>query len=149
VTLISVRAEYDATPERVWSVIEPIESHVDWMADAELIRFVTDQTRGVGTRFECVTAIGPIKLTDRMVVTEWVPGRLMGVRHDGVVTGTGAFTITPIDGGSRALLEWDEELHFPWWLGGRLGAAIGGPAVIRRIWVANLARLRRLVEPAP
>jgi hypothetical protein len=147
--VISVSAEYDATPERLWSVIEPIESHVEWMADAELIRFVTGQTRGVGTRFECVTVIGPIRLTDRMEITEWVPGRLMGVRHDGVVTGTGAFTITAIDGGRRSLLEWDEELHFPWWLGGRLGARIGGPAVIRRIWVGNLARLRRLVEPAP
>ena len=147
--MISVSAEYDAPPERVWSVIEPIESHVEWMADAEIIRFVTDKTRGVGTRFECVTVIGPIRLTDRMEITEWVPGRSMGVRHDGVVTGTGTFTITPLDDGRRSRLAWDEELRFPWWLGGPVGARIGGQVVIRRIWTGNLERLRRLVEPAP
>ena len=59
------------------------------MADAESIRFLTEQTRGVGTRFECVTKVGPIRLTDRMEITEWEPGRSMGVRHDGLVTGTG------------------------------------------------------------
>ena len=94
VTRVSVSAEYDVSPEQLWTAIEPIESHVEWMADAEVIRFVTGQTRGVGTRFECVTAVGPIRLTDRMEVTEWDPGRAMGVRHDGLVTGTGRFTIT-------------------------------------------------------
>ena len=48
-----------APPAEVWRVLEPIDSHVDWMADAEMIRFVTEQTRGVGTRFECVTRVGP------------------------------------------------------------------------------------------
>ena len=84
-----------------------------------------------------------------MEITEWVPGRSMGVRHDGVVTGTGTFTITPLDRGRRSRLTWDEDLRFPWWLGGPVGARIGGQAVIRRIWAGNLARLRRLVESAP
>ena len=96
------------------------------MADAEIIRFMTDQTRGVGTRFECVTAVGPIRLTDRMEITEWEPERSMGVRHDGLVTGTGTFTIAPLDGGRRSRLAWDEELTFPWWLGGRIGARSAG-----------------------
>ena len=33
---------------RCGRILEPIERHVDWMADAETIRFVTEQTRGVG-----------------------------------------------------------------------------------------------------
>ena len=52
------------------------------MADAEVIRFLTEQTAGVGTRFECVTKVGPIRLTDEMEITEWEPGRAMGVRHE-------------------------------------------------------------------
>ena len=146
-TRISVSAEYDASPQEVWRAIEPIESHADWMADAEVIRFVTDQTRGVGTRFECVTVVGPVRLTDRMEVTEWEPGRSMGVRHDGIVTGTGTFTITPLDDGRRSRLAWDEELRFPWWLGGPVGAPIGG-AVLRRIWAGNLRRLERRLPPS-
>ncbi len=49
---IAVSVEIDATPAAVWAVVEPIERHVDWMADAETIRFCGEQTRGVGTRFE-------------------------------------------------------------------------------------------------
>ena len=88
--------------DSVWTVLEPIESHVDWMADAE-VDPLRDRARprGVGTRFECVTAVGPIRLTDRMEITEWEPGRAMGVRHDGLVTGTGRFSSTPLDGGRR------------------------------------------------
>ncbi len=106
VSLISVGADYEASPAEVWQVLEPIESHVDWMADAELIRFVGEQTRGVGTRFECVTRVGPIRLTDRMEITEWEPERAMGVRHDGLVTGTGRFTLEPLDDGRRTRFTW-------------------------------------------
>ena len=148
-SLISVGAYYEAPPAEVWKVLEPIESHVDWMADAELIRFVGDQTRGVGTRFECVTRVGPIRLTDRMEVTEWEPERAMGVRHEGLVAGTGRFTLEPLDGARRTRFTWQETLTFPWWLGGPVGARIGGQAVLRRIWRGNLERLRTLVERRP
>ncbi len=147
-TRIVVSTEYDADVDTVWSVLEPVDRHIDWMADAETIRFQGVQMRGVGTSFDCVTKIGPIRLTDRMVVTEWEPAAAMGVRHEGVVTGTGRFTLTPIGGGRRTRFTWQEELTFPWWLGGRLGSSIGGPTVMRRIWRGNLNRLRPLVERA-
>ncbi len=148
-TRIDVRADYDAPPDAVWRALEPIESHIEWMADAEVIRFTTEQTRGVGTRFDCLTAVGPVRLTDRMEITEWVPGVAMGVRHVGVVTGTGRFLLSPLDGGRRTQVRWDEELRFPWWLGGPVGAAFGGRAVLGRIWKGNLERLRSRVERAP
>lgn len=146
---IRVSAYYEAPPAEVWRVLEPIESHVDWMADAERIRFVTEQTRGVGTRFECVTRVGPIHLTDRMEITEWEPARAMGVRHEGLVTGTGRFTLEPLDDARRTRFTWEEDLTFPWWLGGRLGERVGGQHVMRRIWRGNLERLRTLVERRP
>ena len=145
-TRIRVTADYAAPPDVVWAVVEHVDTHVDWMADAETIRFLTAQTSGVGTSFECVTRIGPVRLTDRMEITEWEPGRAMGVRHDGVVTGAGRFTIEPLDDGRRSRFAWEEELRVPWWLGGRVGSAIGGPAVLQRIWQGNLRRLRPLVE---
>ena len=57
----------------MWRVLEPIERHVDWMADAESIRFVGEQTRASARGFTCVTAIGPMRLNDRMEITEWEP----------------------------------------------------------------------------
>lgn len=137
----------DAPPAVVWSVVEPVERHVDWMADATAIRFQGTQTRGVGTRFVCDTKVGPLKLADLMEITSWVPEREMGVTHRGIVTGTGRFTLTPAaDGGT--LFAWEETLRFPWYLGARLGEIVGGQIVLKAIWRRNLKALKRLVEAA-
>ena len=145
---IEVGIDLEASPQHVWKVVEPVERHVDWMADAVAIRFVNDQTRGVGTTFLCDTKVGPIKLTDRMEITEWIPEKVMGVRHVGVVTGTGRFTLTPIASGTRTRFVWAEELKFPWWLGGRLGELVGGKLVMGLIWKRNLRELKKIVESA-
>ena len=158
---IRVAVEIDATPAQVWEIVEPVDRHVDWMHDAVAIRFTSDQTRGVGTEFLCDTKVGPIKLVDRMEITEWVPREVMGVRHIGLVTGNGRFTLEPIDpsphGPSphtpsrqgparRTRFVWEETLVFPWWLGGPIGAFIGGKLVLQAIWKRNLRGLKRLVE---
>ena len=143
---IVVGIEIDATPARVWEVVEPVEHHVDWMHDAVAIRFTGEQTRGVGTEFLCDTKVGPFSLVDRMEITEWVPGEVMGVRHTGLVTGVGRFTLEPIDLGRRTRFTWAEDLTFPWWMGGPLGAWVGGKVALGPIWRRNLKNLRRIVE---
>lgn len=142
---IRVSVEIDAPVQTVWDVVEPVERHVDWMADAVAIRFIGSQTRGVGTEFFCDTKVGPIKLVDKMTITAWEPGRVMGVRHTGVVTGTGEFTLEPTPSGG-ALFTWTEKLVFPWWLGGPVGALVGGQVVMKAIWRRNLRVLKKLVE---
>lgn len=144
---IKVSIDLDAGPEKVWAIVEPIERHVDWMADAVAIRFQTEQTRGVGTRFFCDTKVGPIKLVDEMTITAWEPGRVMGVTHTGVVTGTGQFTLEELPG-QRTRFTWTESLVFPWWLGGPLGALVGGQVVMKAIWRRNLRKLKAIVDAA-
>jgi hypothetical protein len=146
VSRLGVAIEIAATPQQVWDVVERVEDHVEWMLDAVAIRFQTDQHRGVGTSFHCDTRVGPIKLVDRMEITEWEAGSVMGVHHVGVVTGTGRFTLTPIDLGRRTRFGWDESLHFPWWLGGEVGSLIVGRVVLRAIWTRNLRNLKAIVE---
>ncbi len=90
---LRVAIDISATPAQVWDAVEPVEDHVEWMHDAVAIRFQTDQHRGVGTAFLCDTKVGPFELVDSMEITEWEPGVTMGVRHVGVVTGTGRFTL--------------------------------------------------------
>jgi uncharacterized protein YndB with AHSA1/START domain len=143
---IVVSVDIDATPERVWEVVEPIERHVDWMHDAVAIRFTTERTRGTGTEFLCDTKVGPFKLVDRMEITEWEAGRVMGVRHTGLVTGSGRFTLEPIDLGRRTRFTWAEDLVFPWWMGGPIGAWVGGKIALGPIWRRNLRNLRAIVE---
>ena len=146
---MSIRVSIDiaAPVQKVWDIVEPIERHIDWMADAVAIRFQTEQTRGTGTTFFCDTKVGPIKLVDVMTITAWEPGKVMGVTHTGVVTGTGEFTLEAIDA-SNTRFTWTEKLIFPWWLGGPLGAFVGGQIVMKAIWRRNLRKLKKLVEAA-
>ena len=146
---ITVATTIDASPAEVWAAVEDVASHVEWMADAEAIRFTSDRTSGVGTTFECDTRVGPLRLTDHMEITRWEPRRTMGVRHVGLVTGEGEFTLAPA--GSRfrrrraTRFEWSERLAFPWWMGGPGGGVVGG-RVMRLIWKQNLRRLKAIVE---
>jgi hypothetical protein len=132
------------SPTEVWSTLEDIESHTEWMADAVAITFRSEHRRGVGTEFECLTRIGPFRTTDVLRVTEWEPAAAMGIDHHGVVTGHGRFTLLPVGPGLTAR-GWREELRYPWWLGGPLGERLSRPVLVH-VWRANLARLREACE---
>lgn len=148
---LTVSTELAATPEEVWQDISDIGSHVEWMHDAAAIRFTSDSDSGVGTTFECDTRVGPFRLTDRMEITSWVPAKEMGVRHSGIVTGSGVFTLRPTRDAMRAPEEasttfvWRERLSFPWYLGGPIGAAVARP-VLRLVWKKNLSNLAARFE---
>jgi len=127
----------------VWRAVRDIGSHVRWMHDAETIRITSSRATGLGTTFECATKVGPFRLSDSMEVVEWNERRTIGIRHTGLVRGTGRFTLRLRPGGT--LFTWEERLHFPWWMGGVVGSIVSKP-VLRSIWKRNLATLKQLVE---
>lgn len=137
---VAVQIEIDAPPEAVWADVARVDAHVEWMRDARSIRFASDCTSGKGTRFVCDTRIGPFRISDAMEITSWVPGREIGVRHTGAVSGNGRFTLEPLGNGERTLFRWTETLSFPWWLGGPLGARIGAK-LLGAVWRRNLLAL--------
>ena len=134
-----------APPDAVWHAIERIETHTEWMRDAERITFRSQQRTDVGAEFDCLTRVGPLRTTDRFVVTAWNPGTLMGIEHRGAVTGVGEFRLRPLAGGDATDFCWEEHLTFPWWLGSRPGEQFARP-VLRRLWEQNLRRLKAKVE---
>ena len=127
-----------------WDALADLASHVEWMADADTITFTSEQHRGVGTTFECLTKVGPLTTRDRMTVTDWVDEARMAVAHTGIVTGTGVFELAT-HGPDSTLVAWTEDLRFPWYLGGTIGSFVAKP-VLRRIWRGNLRRFAYHVE---
>lgn len=140
---VRVSITLPAPPEVVWAALDDISTHTRWMADAEWIRFTSDQHQGVGTTFDCGTKVGPFRMTDRMEITEWQPGRIMGVRHVGLVTGSGRFTLDAA-GDDLTRFTWEERLQFPLWMGGSVGAFLARP-VFHAIWTRNLRRLQAMI----
>jgi hypothetical protein len=134
----------DAPQAHVWEIVEVIEHHTDWMTDAERITFTTPSTRGIGTTFDCLTRVGPLRLNDHMKVIEWEQGSSIGIEHRGIVTGAGRFTLATKRHGKTQFC-WSERLRFPWWMGGVVGERVAKP-VFRRLWRGNLARLKAIVE---
>jgi hypothetical protein len=134
----------DAPPKAVWAAIDDVGTHVEWMDDAVAIRFTSRRRDGVGATFECDTKVGPFRLTDRMAITEWKPGKVMGVRHEGIVKGTGQFTLRRRRG-RRTRFTWAEHLVVPWWMGGPVGGFTTS-LVLRRVWRGNLRHLKEIVE---
>jgi hypothetical protein len=143
---VTISIEIPTTPDVVWAELEKVEEHVEWMADAVAITFDTEQRRGVGTSFACKTKIGPLTTTDHMTIIEWEDGALMGVTHRGAVTGTGRFSLEA-SGSSATTVTWNEQLEFPWWMGGVIGGKIAAP-IFRWIWNRNLSRLNDRVMRA-
>ena len=143
-TRLRVAITIDAPPRVVWRAVSDIPSHVNWMRDAEAIRFTSARRSGVGTTFDCDTRVGPFHTVDKMEVVEWRPGRVLGVRHRGAVRGEGRFTIRRRRRG-RTLFVWTERLTFPLWLGGPVGSFVARP-ILRAIWRSNLRAFKTLVE---
>ena len=136
---IAITTTINAPVAVVWDDIAELGSHVEWMADAESIDFLTESHQGVGTRMEVLTKVGPLSTRDVMEFTAWDPPTRMAIRHDGLVSGTGEFVLTPIDDATTEFA-WREELEFPVWFGGPVGAFFAKP-ILRAIWRRNLKRL--------
>lgn len=126
--------------EEVWAAIADLGSHGTWMKDAESVEFVGEQRSGEGTQLDVMTVVGPFRTRDRMEVTRWVEGRSIEVSHLGLVKGRGTLSVAGTGAGS--VVTWEEDLEFPWWLGGGLTAWLARP-VLARVWRGNLKRLEQ------
>lgn len=135
--------DIDAPVDVVWNAAADLATHDRWMADAESIVFLSEARAGVGTVMKVRTVVGPLRTTDIMEVTEWDERRAIGVRHEGLVKGSGRFELAPLASGTR--FTWTEKLTFPVWLGGPVTATLAKP-VLGWIWRRNLRGLKAHLE---
>lgn len=142
--MVEVSIEIARPRERVWREVADLASHVEWMADAESIRFLSSARRGAGTRMEVATRVGPFRTRDVIEVLDWVEGERIDVGHTGLVAGSGEFRLMSL-GADLTRFTWRERLTFPWYLGGPVTAAVATP-ILAAIWRGNLRRLKERIE---
>lgn len=142
---IRVDKSISAPREEVWSELADLTSHASWMKDAVEIEFLGRKQSGIGTRMRVPTRVGPFRTTDILEVTGWVDGESISVDHEGLVSGSGRFSL---EGDDPTLIIWEETLRFPWWLGGPITAVFARP-VLRAIWAGNLDRFAQLFRKLP
>jgi hypothetical protein len=115
------------------------------MRDARSVEFLGPQRRGVGTRFQVETRVGPFRTLHVLEVMEWDEGRAIEVAHRGTIGGHGRVAVAGSE--SRARVTWAERLEVPWRLGGAPVAWVV-VLVLAAVWRGNLRRLeRRLTSP--
>ena len=136
----------NATWAEVWAEGAAFESHVEWMADAESIEFLTEERQGTGTTMSVKTRVGPLTTVDVIEVTEIDKPHRIAVVHSGAISGTGEFTLEAI-GPLKTRFTWQETLQFPGYLGGPIGAKLAAP-ILSAIWRRNLDRLKVRIEGA-
>jgi carbon monoxide dehydrogenase subunit G len=120
----------------VWADLADVGSHVEWMSDVSEISFTSPENSGVGAIYEVRSRFGPVRLRDRLEISDWRPGETLAVRRRGVVGGEGRFTLEAISSDQTRLIR-DMDLDFPWWLGAGIGERIAAP-LLRRLFAANL-----------
>lgn len=142
-----IRIVIRANIEKVWAAIEDVESHHEWMMDAESIEPVEQEPQQpfvVGNRYLAKTKVGPFKIDDYLTITNIKKPNLLEASHDGVVKGMGSFVLVDL-GSDETKLIWSEKLKFPWKLGGPIAKAFAYP-VLRTLWTLNLYALKKKIE---
>ena len=130
--------------EVVWDEVQIMKNHVNWMQDAAKIDFLSLNESGIDTKMKVLTKVGPFSLNDIITVTKWEEMNSIGVVHEGIVTGEGAFYLSENDDNSTKF-EWIEELKAPYYLGGPIAEFFGG-FVLKFIWKKNLMNLKNILE---
>jgi len=130
--------------EVVWDEVKIMKNHVNWMQDAAKIDFLSLNESGIDTKMKVLTKVGPFSLNDIITVTKWEEMNSIGVVHEGIVTGEGAFCLSENDDNSTKF-EWIEELKAPYYLGGPIAEFFGG-FVLKFIWKKNLMNLKNILE---
>ena len=130
--------------EVVWDEVKIMKNHVNWMQDAAKIDFISENKSGMDTKMKVLTKVGPLSLNDIITVTSWDEMKSIGVVHEGIVTGEGAFYLSKNTENSTRF-DWIETLKAPLYLGGPIAELFGG-IVLKAIWKKNLNNLRKIIE---
>lgn len=142
---LDLRIFIRATPQRVWDVISDLPSQGSWMLDVRRLEVTSQQRSGVGTVVEVTSELFGLPLVkDKMRITTWEPPHRYDVEHFGAFTGTGAFILETVTGGT--VFTWVEDFRPPLGPLGELGFGLLVGPHLKRVFGRSMENVRRLAE---
>lgn len=133
----------DAPPARVWDVLADVPGQPRWMTDLKRVDLLDPPPVRAGSRARGLVRILGVPIADPVTITAFEPPAHFAIRHDGVFGGEGTIDLEPGADGRSTIVHWRERLVPPLLpnLAGRLERPL-----LRRVFQADLHRLRRLIE---
>jgi uncharacterized protein YndB with AHSA1/START domain len=147
---ISVSVDIDAPVETVWAEVMDWESQGEWMLGTR-VRVTKGDGKTPGTEVAAFTGVGPVGVTDSILLVGWDPPHRATVRHTGrIIRGSGVFTVverTGPDGREGSTFTMAEQLDLPLGVLGALGWPLARPVFAWGLR-ASLDTLARRCEQA-
>jgi uncharacterized protein YndB with AHSA1/START domain len=145
VARLDLRLFIRATPERVWEVISDLSGQERWMVDVRELEITSDVKSGAGAVIKLTSELFGLPVVhDVMEIVTWDPPRELGVVHRGQFSGTAAFLLEPVRGGT--VFTWWEDFDPPLGTLGELGFAFLVGPHLRRVFGRSMDNVRRLAE---
>ena len=133
-------------PEVVWRLVTDWENQGDWQLEARDFVVTSTEREGLGVTAEATVSIGGITTRDVAEVVAWEPGKLLGIKHGGWVSGEGELHLTAL-GSDRTHVFWVERLFPPLGIAGAVGLTAFKP-LLSRTFQRDLRVLQGLVRAA-
>ncbi|HEY3522461.1 MAG TPA: SRPBCC family protein [Candidatus Limnocylindrales bacterium] len=133
----------DAPPADVWAVLADMPGQPRWMTDLKAVELLDPPPIRAGSRARGIVRILGIPVADPVTITAFDAPNRFAIRHDGLFAGDGTIELRPGADGRSTIVRWRERLVPP--LLPHLAGRVQRP-ILRRVFQADLHRLRRLVE---
>ena len=125
----------------------------DWEQQSNWILFTTVQVllktkQSQDSILLAVTKLGPFKLVDSMVITDWLPYNRIVIEHTGrLVMGKGIFEVKKISDDESEFI-WQEVTQVPFGLIGQAILFVAKP-ILRLMFGASQKKLKLILEARP
>ncbi|MGQ0630111.1 MAG: SRPBCC family protein [Sporichthyaceae bacterium] len=130
---IELSVDIDRGADEVWAGLVDWPSQGQWMPATTVHVVGGGPGHGVGAQIVAYTGLRPLRVADRMTVTEWDPPRRCTVLKTGrVMKGSAAFEVRELSP-TRSQVRWRESLIPPFGVAGKVlapGLSVGTRLVI-------------------
>lgn len=134
----------NATAHQIFEYLTDWEQQADWISFTT-VQKLSSGPNAVGTEVLAVTALGPLRLVDTMVLTKFMPPLLMSVEHTGrVILGKGVFSVQE-NSSDTCVFTWQEITPVPFGLAGRAALFVVRP-VLKLLFNGSLEKLKQNIE---